>query len=128
MRSISISARRLLQRLTEMHLGLLPGWDSTDEPDRTCIGCRRGAGDTMLITGRREGLCRDCAESAALGLARPVAGAPLAKVQCAFCAATAASERRFQLWPDGAICDSCIGLSLQIFAADGRPAERHWPT
>ena len=128
MRSISISARRLLQRLTEMHLGLLPGWDTPGTPERTCIGCRRTMQDTKLVTGRREGICRDCAEAAALALADPAAGAPPAGAQCAFCIATPRSERRFHAWPDGVICEGCIRLSLQIFAAESRPAERHWPT
>lgn len=125
MRSISISARRLLQRLTEMHLGLLPGWDVPATPERTCVGCRQSAGATKLITGRREGLCRECAEAAALLLADPSAESPPPDAQCVFCAATTHTERRFRLWPDGAICGSCIGLSLQIFAAESRSAERH---
>jgi hypothetical protein len=69
-----------------------------------------------------------CAEAAALGLAAPSTGTLPPRTRCAFCAVKVASDRRFHLWPDGAICDSCIGLSLQIFAAESRPTERHWLT
>ena len=128
MRSISISARRFLQRLTEMHLGLLPGWDTADDGERSCIGCGRDAGATKLVTGRREGLCRECAESAALGLAGPSTGVAPPRTRCVFCTIKVAADRRFHLWPDGAVCDSCIRLSLQIFAANDGPTERHWLT
>jgi hypothetical protein len=129
MRSISISARRLLQRLTEMHLGLLPGWDGNSPTAIHCLGCHSEASDDVsLITGRRDGLCRACAESAALALAGPLSTPLPSHAACAFCAARARSGRRFHVWPDGTICESCIGLSLQIFAAERSPAERHWLT
>jgi hypothetical protein len=111
-----------------MHLGLLPGWDGTDAPERSCIGCRRRAGEASLVTGRQEGLCRACAESAALDLASPQRVPAPDSVRCVFCAIRADPRRRFHLWPDGAICESCIGLSLQIFAGEGPPSERHWLT